>query len=176
MGTPLPYKTTGSLPSFRLNCGSFTDGQALPSAQASARFGIPDGRDESPALEWSGAPEGTKGYAVTVFDPDARTGFWHWGVAGVPADATSLPAGAGSEDGKLLPHGAFQLRNDAGTCSYVGAAPPKGSGPHRYIFAIHALDTAEPDIGADAPASALGLMLDRHTLARASLTGIFERH
>jgi len=176
MGSPLPYKTPRSLPAFTVESGSFKDGQALPPAQTSARLGVSGGKDESPGLAWSGAPEETKGYAVTVFDPDARLGYWHWAVVGIPATAASLPAGAGTADGGLLPAGAFQLKNDGGAADYLGAAPPRGSGQHRYVAAVHALDVADLGLKAGTPSSALGPLLDRHTLARATITGVFERH
>jgi Raf kinase inhibitor-like YbhB/YbcL family protein len=175
MGTRLPYETPEALPAFTVESSSFSDGGTLPPAQASARLGVIGGRDESPQLSWSGAPEGTKGYAVTVFDPDARTGYWHWAVVGIPAGNTSLPEGAGHAHGALLPAGAHQLMNDAGSADYVGAAPPRGSGQHHYVVAVHALDFAKPELPAGAPASALVPVLDRHTLARATLTGLFER-
>ena len=68
------------------------------------------GKNVSPALAWSGAPKGTKSFAVSVYDPDAPTGsgFWHWWVANMPADATGLPKGAGSGTG--LPDGAVQAQ------------------------------------------------------------------
>lgn len=176
MGTRLPYETPEALPVFAVHSSSFPDGGTLPPAQTSARLGVIGGQDESPQLSWSGAPEGTKGYAVTVFDPDARAGYWHWAVVGIPAGHTFLPEGAGHTKGGLLPAGAFQLMNDAGSADYVGAAPPRGSGRHRYVVAVHALDIAGPELPAGAPASALVPLLEWHTLARASLTGLFERY
>ena len=77
---------------------------------------------------------------VTVFDPDAPTGsgFWHWVLVDIPADVTELPAGAGSGEG--LPAGAFHVPTTPGMKQYVGPFPPPGHGPHRYAFAVHAVD------------------------------------
>ncbi|MGW9413664.1 YbhB/YbcL family Raf kinase inhibitor-like protein [Arthrobacter cupressi] len=175
MGSPLPYKTPESLPVFTVESASFEDGHTLPPAQTSARLGVAGGKDESPGLAWHGAPEGTKGYAVTVFDPDARSGYWHWAVVGIPAATMSLPAGAGTANSGLLPGGAAQLKNDAGTADYLGAAPPRGSGQHRYVVAVHALDVADLRLTRGMPAPRLGPLLDKHTLARATITGVFER-
>jgi Raf kinase inhibitor-like YbhB/YbcL family protein len=89
--------TSHDAPTFHLSSASFQDGQTLPPAQRSGKMRA-GGQDESPQLSWSGAPAGTRSYAVTVFDPDApgRGGFWHWAVLDLPADVTSLPAGAGA--------------------------------------------------------------------------------
>ena len=95
--------TRHDAPTFHVSSESFEEGQTLPPAQRSGKMRA-GGQDESPQLSWSGAPAGTRGYAVTMFDPDApgRGGFWHWAVLDIPADVTSLPAGAGAEGGKLF--------------------------------------------------------------------------
>lgn len=161
----------------RVSSESFSEGQSLPPAQRSGRMRA-GGQDESPQLSWSGAPAGTKSYAVTMFDPDApgRGGFWHWAVLDLPADVTSLPAGAGSRQAGYLPPGAFQLKNDGGATGYLGAAPPKGHGPHRYIVTVHALGVAQSGLDAGARPAKVEAHLAPHTLAKASLTGIYERH
>ena len=169
--------TSHDAPTFHLSSASFQGGQTLPPPQRSGKMRA-GGQDESPQLSWSGAPAGTRSYAVTVFDPDApgRGGFWHWAVLDLPADVTSLPAGAGAEGGRELPPGAQQLKNDAGFHGYLGAAPPPGHGPHRYVVTVHALDVEQSGLDNRASPASLEAKLSRHTLARATLTGIYERH
>lgn len=89
-----------------------------------------DGKNVSPALAWKNAPAGTKSFALMVHDPDAPTGsgWWHWVVYDLPASAHSLPAGAGSADGKLLPAGTVQGRTDFGSIGYGGACPRRATG------------------------------------------------
>ncbi len=165
------------IPSFQLSSETFEDGQVLPEAQRSGHLRA-GGKDESPQLSWSGAPAGTLGYALTVFDPDApgRGGYWHWAVLDIPAETTSLPAGAGAEGGRLLPAPAVQLLNDAGFHGYVGAAPPPGHGPHRYVFTVWALDVALSGLSAGALPVTLESTLSQHILGLARLTGTYERH
>lgn len=163
--------------SFHVSSESFSERQSLPPAQRSGRMRA-GGQDESPQLSWSGAPAGTKSYAITMFDPDApgHGGFWHWAVLDIPADVNSLSAGAGAEGGGHLPPGALQLKNDAGFHGYLGAAPPPGHGPHRYIVTVHALDVAPSGLDERTSPASLESKLSRHTLGRATLTGIYERH
>ncbi len=111
-----PYNTYDhlpKLPSFTLTSDSFTDGGAWSNDQVSGIMGA-GGEDISPQLSWSGFPEETRSFAVTVYDPDAPTasGFWHWAVANLPATVTDLRAGVG--DGSGLPGDAMTLANDAG--------------------------------------------------------------
>ncbi|MFF2298941.1 YbhB/YbcL family Raf kinase inhibitor-like protein [Arthrobacter sp. NPDC058127] len=173
----MSYADLPRVPSFDVTSASLKDGDALSSAQTSKRFGVAGGKDESPQLSWNGAPEGTKGYVVTVFDPDAPRagGYWHWALVNIPAGTGSLPAGAGVPGGAHLPTGAFQLKNDAGFPGYLGAAPPPGHGPHRYIVAVHAVDVEELGLDAGASTEALVRKLASHTLARAVITGHFEQ-
>jgi len=157
------------VPWFTVTSTDVADGEPWPAASMSAAFGVPGGEDRSPALSWSGAPGETQSYAVTVHDPDAPTGsgFWHWAVADIPASATELPAGAGDEDGSGLPEGSYQLRNDAGSRRFVGAAPPAGHGAHRYFVVVHALDVAHLGVPEDATPAYLGFNISSHILARA---------
>jgi Raf kinase inhibitor-like YbhB/YbcL family protein len=154
---------------------SCQDGGTLPDTHVFDGWGLTGG-NRSPQLSWSGAPEGTKGYAVTCFDPDAPTpsGFWHWIVVGIPADVTELAEGAGAEGGKNLPEGAFQVSNDYGTKAFGGAAPPQGDRPHRYLFAVSALDTDDLGIDDSVSAAVAAFNIGFHTLARGVLTGIYQ--
>ena len=149
---------------FTLTSNDVTDGGVLPDAQVKALG------DTSPHLKWSGAPEGTRSYAVTCYDPDAPTGsgFWHWTVANIPADVTELAAGA------ALPPGAVEGRTDFGAPGFGGAAPPAGHGPHRYIFTVFAVDVETLDVTPDNSGAVFGFNLHFHTLAKASITATYE--
>ena len=166
---PDPYTMLPPVPSFALTSDDVTDGEMMPAPFTAA------GGNVSPQLAWSGFPEGTKGFVVTCYDPDAPTpaGFWHWTLANLPADVTSLDRGAGAGDGSRLPEGAVQTRNDAGFPGYVGAAPPKGDRAHRYYFVVHALDVDRLDVDADATPTGVAFQTVFHTLARATLTPVF---
>ncbi|MEL3948145.1 MULTISPECIES: YbhB/YbcL family Raf kinase inhibitor-like protein [Streptomyces] len=169
-----PFARLPEAASFTVTSADVTDGAAWSPAQLSA--GVPGGKDVSPQLSWSGAPEGTKSYAVTVYDPDAPTGsgFWHWAVADIPATVTELPAGAGDDTGSGLPEGAFQLPNDARLARYIGAAPPAGHGPHRYFVVVHALGVESIGVPAEATPAFLGFTIAGHILGRAVLTATAE--
>ena len=161
---------------FTLSSPTIKPGSTLTEAQVFKGFGC-EGGNTSPALKWSGAPGGTKSYAVTVYDPDAPTGsgWWHWVVYNIPASATELPEGAGGADGKGLPAGTAQGRTDFGSAGFGGACPPKGDKPHRYIFTVHALKTDKIEVPADASAALVGFMLNANRLAKASFEARYGR-
>lgn len=171
----MPYDALPEVPSFTLTSTDIADGQRLAPPQVSGILGA-GGGDVSPQLAWSGFPDATRSFAVTCFDPDAPTGsgFWHWAVADIPAGVTELPAGAGGADGAGLPAGAITVRGDAGAARYIGAAPPAGHGPHRYVFAVHAVDVETLGIDADASPAVLGFNLFSHTLGRALIAPTYE--
>ncbi|MDQ7877427.1 YbhB/YbcL family Raf kinase inhibitor-like protein [Microbacterium sp. QXD-8] len=161
-----------SVPTFTLSSPGFTDGGDLPLWVRGSAAG---GKDRSPELHWHGAPSGTKSYVLTVFDPDAPSGsgFWHWTLIDIPSDVTFLPSGAGTDD-TLLPKGAARRRNEYGTDLFIGAAPPAGTGPHRYVYTLSALDIATLEVAADATPAIIGLRLRPHIIGRAQLIGLTE--
>jgi len=161
---------------FTLSSPTVKPGSMLTEAQVFKGFGC-EGKNISPALKWSGAPAGTKSYAVTVYDPDAPTGsgWWHWVVYNIPASATELPEGAGGADGKGLPAGAVQGRTDFGAPGFGGACPPPGDKPHRYIFTVYALKTDKIDVPADATAALVGFMINANKLGKASFEAKYGR-
>jgi Raf kinase inhibitor-like YbhB/YbcL family protein len=170
-----PYADLPEAPWFTLSSDDITEGEQLPAAQRSGIMGA-GGEDASPALSWSGFPQATKSFVVTMYDPDAPTasGFWHWAVVDVPLDVTSLAAGAGDQSGTSLPQGAFHLRNDANIAGYVGAAPPSGHGPHHYHVVVHAVDVDSLGIDKEATPAYLGFNLFSHTVGRARIVAWYE--
>jgi Raf kinase inhibitor-like YbhB/YbcL family protein len=163
---PDPYDLLPHVPSFSIASEDIRDNEALNPTFTNPSIG---GQNLSPELRWSGFPPQTRGFAITCFDPDAPTGcgWWHWVVVGLPASITSLPRGAG--DGRSLTGGAFSIRNDYGARTYLGPAPVEPGRAHRYLFAVHALDTDALDITEDASPALVGANLTFHVLARAVL-------
>ncbi|MPV35765.1 YbhB/YbcL family Raf kinase inhibitor-like protein [Georgenia subflava] len=164
-----PYEKLPAVPSFTLTSADLTDGAQLPRSHSLS------GGNVSPQLSWSGFPEGTKGFVVSCFDPDAPTpsGYWHWTVLDLGADITELEQGAGESD-LMLPGAAFHVRTDGGEHAYEGAAPPAGDRPHRYVFAVHALDTETLELEEDHSPTKVAFTAVFHTLARATLTVTFQ--
>lgn len=162
--------------SFTLRSSEIKDGATLSSAQVFQGFGC-EGGNRSPELSWSGAPVGTKSFAVTVYDPDAPTGsgWWQWMVYNIPASTSHLPANAGTAKGDLLPTGAIQNRIDYGVSAFGGACPPIGDKPHRYIFTVYALKVEKINVPADATAALTGYNLIGNAIEKASFTAFYGR-
>lgn len=168
-----PLAILRPVPSFTVTSNDVTEGKPLGAAQFGASSG---GSDTSPHLSWSGFPAETKSFAVTCYDPDAPTGagFWHWAVFNIPTSVTELPTGAGSPNSGLLPEGAVTLPNEARLTSFYGAGPPEGTGVHRYIFVVHAVDVARLDVDPRSTPTVLSFNLNFHAVGRAVLTGLGE--
>lgn len=164
---PNPYRHLHpDLPGFSLTSTSFVQGSRLPDLHKA--------QGQSPQLSWSGFPAATKSFALTCFDPDAPThsGYWHWAAFNIPTSVTTLELDAGAPGsefpGKIL-------AGDSGIRGYYGPNPPAGHGPHRYLFAVHALDVPELEIPETATATVLGFNVYFHSLARAVLWGWYEQ-
>ena len=159
---------------FRVTSPTFRG--TLPSQHVYKGFGC-DGGNVSPAVSWSGAPAGTKSFAVTIYDPDAPSGsgWWHWTVFDIPPTATNLAAGAGNPEGKGLPAGAMQGRTDFGSNGFGGACPPPGDRPHRYILTVYALKTGRLPLDASAPGAMVGYYLNANVLAKARIVAHYGR-
>ncbi|MEU7692463.1 YbhB/YbcL family Raf kinase inhibitor-like protein [Microbispora hainanensis] len=136
----------------------------FPAKAFSDGFGC-TGKNVAPRLRWSGAPAGTKSFAVTMFDRDAPTGsgFWHWAVRGIPASATSIPKGVAA--------GA----NDTGERGYLGPCPPAGDRPHRYEVTVLALDVADAGVPRNATPALASFALSSHVIGYARITVTAKR-
>ncbi|GAB2191142.1 YbhB/YbcL family Raf kinase inhibitor-like protein [Sessilibacter sp. MAH2] len=161
---------------FTLTSKDIKEGEMMSKAQEFQGFGC-EGGNASPQLSWSGAPEGTKSFALTVHDRDAPTGsgWWHWQVINIPADTTSLATNAGAAENGKLPEGSAQTRNDYGYKGFGGLCPPPGHGVHHYTFTIHALKVEKLEIPEDASAALAGYMINGNSLGSASIEALYER-
>ncbi len=157
-----------------LSSTDIAEGAVLEDAQVFSGFGC-DGQNLSPALSWSGAPEGTQSFIVTAYDPDAPTGsgWWHWAVFNLPGDVVSLPEGAGTGD--ALPDGAIHARNDFSQNAFGGACPPEGAAPHRYVFTVYAMPQEALPLDETASGALVGFFANTTSLDRASITALYGR-
>ena len=131
-----------------------------------------DGEDRSPALEWTGAPQGTKAFALIADDPDAPAGTWvHWVMYNIPGTTKMLAGDIEKKD--QLADGSRQGRNDFRKSGYNGPCPPPGKA-HRYFFKLYALN-AELTLGSGATKADLERAMAGHILAQAEWMGRYQR-
>lgn len=153
---------------FALESPAFADGQAIPDTYAR------DGRNLSPPLRWSDAPEETRSFLLVVEDPDAPRGvFRHWAIYDIPKERDRLPEGttAGAKT-ERLGHGV----NDFGNPHYDGPQPPKGHGLHHYHFRLSALDVETLHCGDKARIADVLDKAQPHVIATTELIGTYESH
>jgi Raf kinase inhibitor-like YbhB/YbcL family protein len=163
-----PAEEARAMP-LRLESPRFADGAEIPQEYTC------QGRDVSPPLRWSGAPAGTRSFALIVDDPDApdpehpRTTWVHWVVYDLPADASAL---AEAVTPAALPAGARAGLNDWKRTRYGGPCPPIGR--HRYFHKLYALDAVLGDLG-EPTRAALERAMEGHVLAKAELVGTYRK-
>ena len=176
LAAALAALSPASAAEFELHSPTFDATKPLPSLHLYAGFGC-SGENRSPALEWSGAPAGTRSFALTLYDPDAPTGsgWWHWIVYDLPGSTRGLPADAGAVGGQRLPAAARMGRTDFGTAAFGGACPPAGDPPHRYVLTLHALKTEHLDVPPDASGAMIGFAIHAAALGSTSIVVRFGR-
>jgi Raf kinase inhibitor-like YbhB/YbcL family protein len=163
---------------FTLTSADLPPGQPIPERHSANAFGC-HGPNESPQLQWSHAPAGTKSFAVTMFDPTQppASGWWHWMVYDLPPTTTQLPRKAGDPGSPDLPPGARQVPPDgaAPQARYYGPCPGEGEPPHPYTITVYALSVAHLDVP---PGSTLGNIdyeIITKALAQASIVRLYSR-
>jgi len=153
--------------SLTLSSPAFSHGGEIPTEYTC------EGPDVSPELQWSGAPAGTRSFALIVDDPDApdpaapKMTWVHWVLYNLPADCTGLAKGV-----QQLPAGTREGLNDWKRTGYGGPCPPIGR--HRYFFKLYALDTVLPDLGTPTKDKLLQAM-QGHILGQAELMGTYQK-
>lgn len=156
-----------------LESPAFADGEVIPSKHTG------DGHDLSPELRWGEMPPGTKELALIMDDPDSPTPepWVHWLLYKIPPGTRRLPEGIPAHERLDDPpelRGALHGKNSWGAIGYRGPTPPRGHGAHRYHFKLYAL-SAPLDLGPGADKTALELAMAGLVIAKAELTGTYER-
>jgi Raf kinase inhibitor-like YbhB/YbcL family protein len=162
---------------FQVFSPAFRDGDfvsALFAANGVAADGSScGGGGQSPPLAWSGAPDGTKSFALVAFDPEGQFGLGvvHWVVYGIPPEVSALPQGSGSAFSPPYVNGLHQ----SGQPGYRGFCPPKGQSPHHYLLTVYATDLAPGALAPGLTRAQLLAALDKHVLSATSIVARFGR-
>lgn len=161
---------------FALTSSDIAEGQTMKDKFVFNSHGC-KGQNMSPALSWTDAPQGTKSFAVTVFDPDARDGkgWWHWVLINIPGKLSALPEGFGVMGIFNFKDNSHQLKTDFGTPGYGGPCPPVGDKPHHYIFTLYALKTEAAKVQDDLDPEGIDKLLKQQAIGEAKLTALYGR-
>lgn len=154
-----------TLAAFVLSSATFQANATMPKSTVYKQC---SGDNVSPELRWSGAPAGTKSFALIVHDPDAPApgGWYHWVAYNIPATTHGLAAGSPLPPAQLG-------KTSFGENAYGGPCPPPGK-PHHYNFTLYALDVASIP-GEHLTGPELQAAIAHHTLARTTYTGLYGR-
>lgn len=154
---------------FKLKSENFKNDEWLPNNQVYKTIGC-DGGNLSPQLSWKNAPINTRSFALICHDPDApkENGWYHWLVVNISKNIASV------DEGKKIETG-FETVTDFEKTGYDGACPPKGHGTHHYNFTIYALDTDFIDVDKNINPKKLEDLILSHTIAKSTLTALYER-
>jgi len=155
----------------KITSSAFAEGQTIPVIYAYP--GVKDGKNISLPLSWTGAPSGTKSFALSVIDPHPVANNWiHWFVIDIPDSISSLAEGA---SGKNMPKGSIELQNSYGEMGYGGPEPPPGSGAHPYVVTVYALSVSNLKLKTDCSLTEFKKALEGKVLGSATTTGKYER-
>ncbi|MGV6484101.1 YbhB/YbcL family Raf kinase inhibitor-like protein [Stenotrophomonas indicatrix] len=167
---------TSQAQEFRLTSSDVQQGEQIKDPHVLIGSGC-SGGNMSPQLSWSGEPESTKSFAVTMFDADAPTGsgWWHWTIVNIPKEVHSLQKDVGDPSGLNLPAGAVQGRTDFGRPGYGGACPPAGDKTHHYHFKVWAITVEHLPIDGESSGAMVGYMLRSNSAASAELVPVSTR-
>lgn len=170
------FSLTTQAQEFRLTSADIRHGEQVKDAYVLNGSGC-TGKDMSPELAWSGEPESTKSFAVTMFDSDAPTGsgWWHWTIVNIPKNVHSLVLDAGNKSGAKIPPGATQGRTDFGRPGYGGPCPPAGDKTHHYHFKVWAIKVERLPIDSESSGAMVGYMLNTNSIATAEMVPISTR-
>jgi Raf kinase inhibitor-like YbhB/YbcL family protein len=159
---------------FALTSTTFKDGTLMPKKVANKNPANPNcvGDNVSPQLSWSGTPDGTKSFALTMVDPEGRGGLgvFHWVAYGIPPNVTSFAEGEVSKDGDKFVGG----KSTQGVGYYSGPCTPPGS-PHHYTFLIIGTDLDPKELPAGLTLPELQAKLNGHVKGAAGLVGLFVK-
>lgn len=135
------------------------------------------GENLSPQLSWENAPEGTKSFAITMYDKDAPTGsgWWHWVVFDIPADLNNIPKGAGDVSKGMMKEGIIQSITNYGVPGYGGPCPPENHGIHQYVITVHALKVDKLGLDQNTNPAIVGYYIWNNTIAKSSIVTYYER-